>query len=71
MSPPRTSADSAQCSPERPWGIHPAIRNDETCARCGWIAPGRRGDAIAAAEKLGWAVLAGGGKPAIGRKAAA
>ncbi|HEX9965861.1 MAG TPA: hypothetical protein VGB04_12875 [Allosphingosinicella sp.] len=35
------------CSSERPWGIHPAVRSDEDCPRCGWRAPGPLGDAIA------------------------
>ncbi|MET1111307.1 MAG: hypothetical protein ABWX67_07260 [Allosphingosinicella sp.] len=50
------------CSPERPWGVHPAVRSDEDCPRCGWTAPGPKGDAREAAEEaqawmaeLGWA----------------
>lgn len=50
------------CSIERPWGVHPALRSDEDCPRCGWTAPGPKGDAIEAAaqavawaEELGWA----------------
>jgi len=35
------------CSPETPWGIHLAVRNDEECPRCGWTAPGPAGDARA------------------------
>jgi hypothetical protein len=49
------------CSPERPWGVHNAVRSDEDCPRCGWTAPGPRGDALVAAEEarawmaeLGW-----------------
>ncbi len=25
------------CSPDKPWGIHPAIL-DDLCPRCGWSA---------------------------------
>jgi hypothetical protein len=35
------------CSPERPWGVHSSVHNDEDCPRCGWTAPGPKGDAIA------------------------
>ena len=49
------------CSPKTPWGIHAAVRNDEDCPRCGWTAPGPRGDARAAAAELGWSVIEGGG----------
>jgi hypothetical protein len=59
-----------QCSAGRPWGIHQAVRNDEDCPRCGWTAPGPKGDALAdalAAEDasalaagLGWVVYEGG-----------
>jgi hypothetical protein len=38
---------SFECSLERPWGLHPPVRNDEDCPRCGWTAPGQSGDAIA------------------------
>ena len=51
----------SHCSPQKPWGIHPAVRNDEQCPRCGWTAPGPRGDALARAGRLGWEVLEGGG----------
>ena len=51
----------SQCSPQRPWGIHPAVRNDEQCPRCGWTAPGPLGDARAHAADLGWQVLEGRG----------
>ncbi len=27
-----------ECSREKPWGIHPALRQDQ-CPRCGWAAP--------------------------------
>jgi hypothetical protein len=27
-----------ECSREKPWGIHPALR-DDLCPRCGWSAP--------------------------------
>jgi hypothetical protein len=27
-----------ECSKEKPWGIHPALR-DDLCPRCGWSAP--------------------------------
>lgn len=55
--------DRFECSPERPWGLHPAVRNDEDCARCGWTAPGPKGDALAAAGRLGWTVIDGGPGP--------
>ncbi len=57
----------SNCSPDRPWGIHPALRSDEVCSRCGWTAPGPKGDAREAAEdalawaaELGWAGKSGG-----------
>jgi hypothetical protein len=44
------------CSPERPWGVHNPVRSDEVCPRCGWTAPGPKGDALAdAAEARAWA----------------
>ena len=56
--------DPFQCSPQTPWGIHPAIRNDEDCPRCGWTAPGPKGDARRDARRLaaenGWTVIDGG-----------
>jgi hypothetical protein len=27
-----------ECSKATPWGIHPALRDDQ-CPRCGWEAP--------------------------------
>lgn len=52
-----------ECSPEKPWGIHLFARNDEVCPRCGWTAPGPRGDARRAAERRaaeqGWALIGG------------
>jgi len=51
------------CSEARPWGIHPGIRNDELCRRCGWRAPGPKGDVIAAAMENGCAVIEGGADP--------
>lgn len=42
-----------ECSIERPWGIHLAVRNDENCGRCGWTAPGPKGDARAEAQSMG------------------
>jgi hypothetical protein len=59
---------SLTCSPARPWGLHPPVRNDAPCRRCGWIAPGPISDALdeareaaeaaaealARAEQLGW-----------------
>ena len=62
---------SFECSAERPWGIHPIIRNDENCLRCGWAAPGPKGDAredaladaevaLAIASVRGWIVHDGG-----------
>ncbi len=60
------------CSTDRPWGIHAAVRSDEDCPRCGWTAPGPRGDALAdaleardakaRAADLGWRVHEGGGE---------
>ena len=59
-----------ECSVERPWGLHIAVRNDEACTRCGWTAPGPLGDAILEAidatearlraAELGWSVHQGG-----------
>jgi hypothetical protein len=62
---------SFECSVDKPWGIHPIVRNDQDCPRCGWTAPGPIGDAVAdaieaaadeafalAAERL-WVVQAG------------
>lgn len=50
------------CSPDRPWGVHPPVRSDEDCPRCGWTAPGPKGDSLDAAleaqawlAELGWA----------------
>ncbi len=71
-----------ECSAERPWGIHPIVRNDEDCPRCGWTAPGpvgdARSDAIAAAEEAfavaamrGWVVHGGGQAMDGGRSLAA
>jgi len=42
-----------ECSVETPWGIHLAVRNDESCARCGWTAPGPKGDTRAEAQSMG------------------
>ncbi|HEX8124672.1 MAG TPA: hypothetical protein VF548_03745 [Allosphingosinicella sp.] len=60
------------CSIERPWGIHPAVRSDGECPRCGWTAPGPKGDALEAAEQaraweaeLGWVVHESGAGPAL------
>ena len=60
------------CSTERPWGVHPALRSDEDCPRCGWTAPGPLGDAREAeaaacptAAKLGWTVHSGGSSAAL------
>ena len=49
---------SLYCSTERPWGVHSTVRNDEDCPRCGWTAPGPRGDAVsdAAATVAGAAI---------------
>ncbi|HZG08302.1 MAG TPA: hypothetical protein VEZ70_04900 [Allosphingosinicella sp.] len=60
------------CSVERPWGLHQPVRNDEECARCGWTAPGPKGDALADALEAaaladavvpveGWSLYRGGG----------
>jgi len=52
------------CSTDRPWGLHPAVRSDEHCPRCGWRAPGPLGDAAEAARALaaerGWTLHEGG-----------
>ena len=59
-----------ECSPERPWGIHPPVRNDEPCGRCGWTAPGpisnaledardAMAEAIRLAAARGWRVQSG------------
>ncbi|WP_106514737.1 hypothetical protein [Allosphingosinicella deserti] len=65
---------SLECSTERPWGIHGMVRNDESCARCGWTAPGPLGDAIAdavvEADRLATAV-AWEGLPAVDQALAA
>jgi hypothetical protein len=66
---------SFHCSPSRPFGIHPAVRNDEDCPRCGWIAPGPKGDARRDAAILaehGWTVIEGGvrGAPVPAARAA-
>jgi hypothetical protein len=60
------------CSPERPWGVHPKVVSDEDCPRCGWTAPGPKGDAIEAAgearawgEQLAWAVRGSESGPAL------
>jgi hypothetical protein len=39
-----------ECTPERPWGIHPRVHNDQHCPRCGWAAPGPLSDALEAQE---------------------
>ncbi len=53
-----------ECSREKPWGIHQSVRNDEDCPRCGWTAPGPKGDALARqqaeAAVHGWTVIEGG-----------
>jgi hypothetical protein len=38
-----------ECSEDRPWGVHPKVFNDAECPRCGWTAPGPKGDAAEAA----------------------
>jgi hypothetical protein len=52
------------CSANKPWGIHLPVRNDEDCPRCGWTAPGPKGDALAEQQRLaaahGWTVIEGG-----------
>ncbi|HEX9946619.1 MAG TPA: hypothetical protein VGA98_03680 [Allosphingosinicella sp.] len=64
------------CTPTRPWGIHPALRSDEDCPRCGWTAPGPVGnafaDALAAAEEArAWAAEFGWGVRDAGEALAA
>ncbi len=74
---------SFECSAERPWGIHPVVHNDAECPRCGWVAPGPAGDAVAdaiavAAEQAFavsterfWVVHSGGQAPDEGQALAA
>ncbi len=74
---------SFECSAERPWGIHPVVRNDAECPRCGWTAPGPIGDAVADAIAVAeeqafavsterfWVVHSGGQTPDGGRALAA
>jgi hypothetical protein len=66
------------CSTDRPWGVHVVVRSDEDCPRCGWTAPGPKGDALAdaveaAAEARAWAAeygcIAGDGEPDLRRAA--
>ena len=54
------------CSPYRPWGVHPKLHSDQDCPRCGWTAPGPKGDARETAEQarawmaeMGWPGNAG------------
>ena len=49
---------SFHCSVDKPWGIHPPLRNDEDCPRCGWTAPGPVGDALADAQAAAEEALA-------------
>jgi hypothetical protein len=53
-----------ECTSEKPWGIHPFVRNDQDCPRCGWTAPGPMSDALAARQRMaaeqGWTVIEGG-----------
>ncbi len=37
-----------QCTPETPWGLHPAV-TENVCPRCGWVA---RRDAAGEADAL-------------------
>lgn len=72
-----------ECSPERPWGIHPRVNNDEDCSRCGWTAPGPLSDArereeevsareaMARVNELGWSMLEGEAEPDEGEALAA
>ena len=53
------SMNKFECAPTKPWGIHPQVRNDEDCPRCGWTAPGPLGDARARAAEHGWTVIEG------------
>lgn len=32
-----SQAIAIECTPETPWGIHPAVV-DDSCPRCGWAA---------------------------------
>jgi hypothetical protein len=40
-----------ECSPETPWGLHPAV-TENVCPRCGWIARGDPGGAEAASAGI-------------------
>lgn len=46
-----------ECSREKPWGIHPALRHNH-CPRCGWAAP--EPPAPQAVQPAGWSVIEGG-----------
>jgi len=47
-----------ECSKEKPWGIHPAIR-DNACTRCGWAASAPPAP-VALAPRAAWTVIEGG-----------
>jgi hypothetical protein len=32
-----TEIGPLECSPETPWGLHPAVM-ENVCPRCGWVA---------------------------------
>jgi hypothetical protein len=38
-------AGPMKCSPETPWGLHPAV-TENVCPRCGWVARDRMGDDV-------------------------
>ncbi len=40
-------ANSLECSPETPWGLHPPV-TDNVCPRCGWVAREPASEATAA-----------------------
>lgn len=62
-----------ECSPQTPWGIHLAVRNDSDCPRCGWTAPGpisaARADAADVSATLSAALAAEQAWAEIGRAA--
>jgi hypothetical protein len=49
--------NAVECSREKPWGIHPALRHNH-CPRCGWVAPAP--PAREPAPPAAWSVIEGG-----------
>ncbi len=48
------------CFEAKTWGIHPVVRNDELCPRCGWLAPGPKADALTMPLQYNLDVIDGG-----------